>query len=44
MLESLSRIQNPFVKSLTAAATVGSVITMVAAIALGATIQHSFNR
>jgi len=37
MLESLSRIQNPFVKSLTAAATVGSVITMVAAITLGAT-------
>lgn len=34
MLESLGRIQNPFARSSTAAVTVGSAITMAAAIAL----------
>lgn len=37
MLESLGRIQNPFARSVTAAVTVGSAITMAAAIALGIT-------
>lgn len=37
MLESLGRIQNPLVRSLTAAVTVGSATTMAAAIALGVT-------
>lgn len=37
MLESLGRIQNPLVRSLTAAVTVGSAVTMAAAIALGVT-------
>lgn len=37
MLDSLGRIQNPFVRSLTAAATVGSVVTMAAAVGLGIT-------
>ena len=35
MLESLGRIQNPFVRSLTAATTVGSVVTLTAAVAIG---------
>lgn len=37
MLESLGRIQHPFTRSLTAAATVGSAVTLAAAIALGVT-------
>ncbi|NJR59629.1 MAG: oxidoreductase [Cyanobacteria bacterium CRU_2_1] len=37
MLASLGKIQNSFVRSLTAAATVGSAITMAAAIGLGVT-------
>lgn len=37
MLESLGRIQNPLVRSLTAAVTVGSAVTMAGAIALGIT-------
>lgn len=37
MLESLGKIQNPLVRSLTAAATVGSVITFASAIAIGTT-------
>ena len=37
MLTSLGRIQNPLVRSLTAAITAGAVITMAAAIALGVT-------
>ncbi len=37
MLKSLGRIQNPFIRSLTAATTVGSMVTMIAAIALGIT-------
>jgi len=37
MLESLGRIRNPLVRSLTAAVTVGSAITMAAAIGLGIT-------
>lgn len=35
MLESLGRIQNPLIRSFTAAATVGSVVIMTGAIALG---------
>lgn len=35
MLESLSRIQNPLVRGVTAAATVGSVLTMAAAVTIG---------
>lgn len=35
MLESLGRIKNPFLRSLTAATTVGSVVTLTAAIAIG---------
>ncbi|GAB4371605.1 MAG: 2Fe-2S iron-sulfur cluster-binding protein [Elainellaceae cyanobacterium] len=41
MLESLSRIQNLFVRSLTAAATIGSMATMASAIALGTTNAKS---
>lgn len=37
MLESLGRIQNPLIRGLTAAVTVGSTVTMAAAIALGIT-------
>lgn len=37
MLESLGRIQNPWVRSLTAAATAFSVITMASAVAIGTT-------
>lgn len=37
MLESLGRIQNPLIRSLTAAVTLGSAITMATAIALGVT-------
>jgi uncharacterized protein len=37
MLTSLGRIQNPWVRSLTAAITAGAVVTMAAAIALGVT-------
>lgn len=37
MLEGLGRIQNPLVRSLTAAVTVGSAVTMAAAIGLGIT-------
>ncbi|SRR5579883_139258 len=35
MLESLKKIQNPFIRSVTAAATVGSVLTLVAALVIG---------
>jgi uncharacterized protein len=37
MFESLGRIQNPFVRSLTAALTTLSVITIVSSFAIGAT-------
>lgn len=37
MLESLGRIQNPLARSITAAVTVGSAVTMASAIALGTT-------
>jgi ferredoxin-NADP reductase len=37
MLESLGRIKNPLVRSIAAAATVGSVITLSAAIVMGVT-------
>ncbi|WP_404788086.1 2Fe-2S iron-sulfur cluster-binding protein [Altericista sp. CCNU0014] len=37
MLESLGRIQNPLVRGLTAAATVGSIVTFASAIAIGVT-------
>ena len=35
MLESLGRIKSPFVRSVTAAATVCSVVTLTTAVALG---------
>ncbi|MEH2023809.1 hypothetical protein [Nostoc sp.] len=37
MLESLGRIKNPLVRSIAAAATVGSVITLSAAVVIGVT-------
>lgn len=37
MLESLGRINNPLVRSIAAAATVGSVITLSAAVVIGVT-------
>jgi len=37
MLESLGKIQNPFVRGLAASITIGSALTMAAAIALGTT-------
>jgi uncharacterized protein len=37
VLESLGRIQNPLLRALTAAATVGSIVTLASAIAIGTT-------
>uniref|UniRef100_B8HK01 nitric oxide dioxygenase n=1 Tax=Cyanothece sp. (strain PCC 7425 / ATCC 29141) TaxID=395961 RepID=B8HK01_CYAP4 len=42
MLESLGKIQNPWVRSLTAAVTLGSAVTLGAAIAIG--VSHPPNR